>query len=51
MTLGCYVSINSQILSSDRGRALVSLLPIDRILTESDGPFTPGGMVQRGHKT
>ena len=25
---------------SDRGRSLVSELPIDRILTETDGPFT-----------
>jgi len=25
---------------SDRGRSLVSDLPIDRILTETDGPFT-----------
>jgi len=38
--LGCYFSINSQMLSSDRGRALISSMPIDRILTETDGPFT-----------
>lgn len=41
--LGCYFSINSQMLTTDRGRALVSSLPIDRILTETDGPFTSHG--------
>jgi TatD DNase family protein len=25
---------------SDRGRALVAELPMDRLLTETDGPFT-----------
>ena len=38
--LGCYFSINSQMLMTDRGKALVSSLPIDRLLTETDGPFT-----------
>jgi TatD DNase family protein len=42
-TLGCYFSVNSQMLASDRGRALVSSLPVDRILTETDGPFTSEG--------
>jgi TatD DNase family protein len=41
--LGCYFSINSKMLTTDRGRALVSSLPIDRILTETDGPFTSQG--------
>jgi TatD DNase family protein len=41
--LGCYFSINSQMLTTDRGRALVSSLPIDRLLTETDGPFTNFG--------
>lgn len=41
--LGCYFSINSQMLSNDRGRALVASMPIDRILTETDGPFTSQG--------
>ena len=27
-------------MRSERGRALVSALPLDRILTETDGPFT-----------
>jgi TatD DNase family protein len=38
--LGCYFSINNQMLLSDRGRDLVASLPLDRLLTETDGPFT-----------
>lgn len=36
---GCWFSINQRMLSSDRGRLLVSQIPKDRILTETDGPF------------
>lgn len=39
-TLGCYFSVNTEMTRSDQGRALVAGLPIDRILTETDGPFT-----------
>lgn len=39
-TLGCYFSINAEMMRSDRGRALVADLPMDRLLTETDGPFT-----------
>lgn len=38
--LGCYFSVNAAMTRSDRGRALVADLPMDRILTETDGPFT-----------
>lgn len=38
--LGCYFSVNAEMTRSDRGRALVADLPMDRILTETDGPFT-----------
>ncbi len=38
--LGCYFSVNSEMTRADRGRVLVADLPMDRILTESDGPFT-----------
>lgn len=38
--LGCYFSINAEMTRSDRGSALVAELPIDRLLTETDGPFT-----------
>lgn len=38
--LGCYFSVNAEMTRSDRGRSLVSDLPIDQILTETNGPFT-----------
>ena len=38
--LGCYFSINAEMLRTDRGRKLVATLPVDRLLTETDGPFT-----------
>lgn len=38
--LGCYFSINIEMLKSERGRDLVAALPQDRLLTETDGPFT-----------
>jgi TatD DNase family protein len=38
--LGCYFSVNAEMTRSDRGRALVADLPMDRLLTETDGPFT-----------
>jgi len=41
--LGCYFSVNAQMLANDRGRELVISLPIDRLLTETDGPFTNVG--------
>jgi TatD DNase family protein len=37
--LGCYFSINSGMMNSPRHRALVAKLPLDRLLTETDGPF------------
>ena len=39
-SLGCYFSINSEMMRSERGRKLVAGLPKNRILTETDGPFT-----------
>lgn len=38
--LGCYFSINSEMLKSEARRDLVASLPRERILTETDGPFT-----------
>jgi TatD DNase family protein len=38
--LGCYFSVNAEMGRSDRGIALIRSLPADRILTETDGPFT-----------
>ena len=38
--LGCYFSVNAQMLLTDKGREFVSSVPADRLLTETDGPFT-----------
>lgn len=37
--LGCYFSINAEMLRSPKHRQLVATLPADRLLTETDGPF------------
>ncbi|GEP43108.1 Qat anti-phage system TatD family nuclease QatD [Brevifollis gellanilyticus] len=39
---GCYFSVNSSMLDSPNGARLAAGLPTDRILTETDGPFTQG---------
>lgn len=36
---GCYFSINNSMTKTSRGRDIIRLLPINRILTETDGPF------------
>lgn len=38
--LGCYFSINAEMFRTDRHRAMIGVLPLDRLLTETDGPFT-----------
>ena len=38
--LGCYFSVNAEMLNKDPRRAVVATLPLTRILTETDGPFT-----------
>jgi TatD DNase family protein len=37
---GCYFSINHRMLSADAGISLIKSLPADRLLTETDAPFT-----------
>ena len=39
VSLGCYFSINGEMLRSPKHRQLVESLPLDRLLTETDGPF------------
>lgn len=39
VALGCYFSINGEMLRSPKHRQLVGGLPLDRLLTETDGPF------------
>jgi len=36
---GYYFSINPAMILSENGKKIISQIPIDRILTESDGPF------------
>lgn len=38
--LGCYFSINHEMLANARHAELIQSLPIERLLTETDGPFT-----------
>ncbi|MEW6657230.1 MAG: Qat anti-phage system TatD family nuclease QatD [Thermodesulfobacteriota bacterium] len=40
LSLGCYFSISSKMMKSNPARALVAKLPLGRLLTETDGPFT-----------
>jgi TatD DNase family protein len=37
---GCYFSINTAMLDSTRGHALLKKMPLERLLTETDSPFT-----------
>jgi len=41
--LGCFFSVNTAMLSRERGRSLIASLPLDRLLTETDAPFTTVG--------
>jgi TatD DNase family protein len=37
--LGCWFSVGPAMLSSVRSREQIAMMPVDRVLTESDGPF------------
>lgn len=41
--MGCYFSVNATMLDNNRHKAMIADLPLDRILTETDGPFTKIG--------
>lgn len=43
LDLGCYFSINAAMLKNPRHLTVVSTIPINRLLTETDGPFTKTG--------
>ena len=43
LDFGFYFSVNPAMTQSESGRKLISLIPIDRILTETDGPFVRMG--------
>ena len=40
VALGCYFSVNHRMLDSQSGLTLIQSLPVDRLLTETDAPFT-----------
>lgn len=37
--LGCFFSVNEQMLRTPRGRSLLETVPLSRLLTETDAPF------------
>ncbi|MPW23056.1 TatD-related deoxyribonuclease [Paraburkholderia piptadeniae] len=37
--MGCFFSVNAEMLRSAKHRKLISGLPLERVLTETDGPF------------
>ena len=39
IALGCWFSVGPAMLRSERGKSLAALMPAERVLTESDGPF------------
>lgn len=39
VALGCYFSVNEQMLASPNGRRILPQIPENRLLTETDGPF------------
>ena len=41
--IGCWFSVGPAMLRSAKGRRLVSSMPIDRVLTETDGPLAYRG--------
>jgi TatD DNase family protein len=38
--LGCYFSVNAEMVRTPHGRDLLATLAFERVLTETDGPFT-----------
>jgi TatD DNase family protein len=38
--MGCYFSVNAAMFNNERHISMVSALPLERLLTETDGPFT-----------
>jgi TatD DNase family protein len=41
--MGCYFSVNAAMFNNERNISMVSALPLERLLTETDGPFTKTG--------
>lgn len=43
LDLGCFFSINAGMLNNEKHAPMVKSIPLDRVLTETDGPFTRTG--------
>lgn len=43
LELGCYFSINAGMLDNERHAPMLQVIPLNRMLTETDGPFTRTG--------
>lgn len=43
LDLGCFFSINGGMLNNEKHAPMVKSIPLDRVLTETDGPFTRTG--------
>ncbi len=43
LDLGCFFSMNAGMLDNERHAPMVQVIPLDRMLTETDGPFTRTG--------
>ncbi len=41
--LGCYFSVNAAMLTTPAGQSTISAIPLERLLTETDGPFVKIG--------
>jgi TatD DNase family protein len=46
LNYGFYFSINHKMVATERGRQIIHSLPMERILTETDAPFTFSGAIQ-----
>lgn len=46
---GLYFSVNQAMITSEKGRSLILQIPINRILTETDGPFVKISRQQPAH--
>lgn len=40
LNLGVYFSVNANMINSDRGSKIIRQIPMEKLLIESDGPFT-----------
>ena len=43
LATGCYFSVNTSMVRSKSGRRIIEEIPLDRLLTETDGPFIKFG--------